>query len=135
MITTLWKYAGIINKKEKDMIKKKEWQDISHETLRTYRFTDGNTVAITRPLWLYISDSGHRVIDDNGTHHYIPAGWFHLMWDGGTQIPGEKPEVEEFKKKDGPVSDKPFEVKGEINPLSPLVPKEPRNQPYTVRLQ
>jgi hypothetical protein len=58
-----------------------EFADISSELWREYRFVGGEAVRIHGPLKLNVSASGgHRVFDDSGVSHYIPAGWIHLMW-------------------------------------------------------
>ena len=57
------------------------FQDISSETERTYLFSNGISVNIKNPTKLNVSDSGgHRIFDESGTSHYIPAGWIHLFW-------------------------------------------------------
>lgn len=58
-----------------------EFEDISSERYREYRFLGGDVVRIDRPLKLNVSESGgHRIFDGQGTSHYIPAGWIHLSW-------------------------------------------------------
>jgi hypothetical protein len=58
-----------------------EFTDISSEQWREYRFLNGETVRIEAPLKLNVSGSGgHRIFDEAGVSHYIPAGWIHLMW-------------------------------------------------------
>ena len=58
-----------------------EFSDISSESYRTYVFPKQETVTIESPHWLYVSKSGgHRLIDDKGFSHYIPATWIHLFW-------------------------------------------------------
>jgi len=59
----------------------REWLDISSEKYRVYRFPDQEIVEVHEPLRLLISDSGgHRVFDNSGQCHYIPAGWIHIRW-------------------------------------------------------
>ena len=59
-----------------------EWANISDEKYRTYFFPGGGLVSIEGPIALNISASGgHRVADRNGIAHYIPAGWYHLLWE------------------------------------------------------
>lgn len=49
---------------------------------RHYQFPCGNVVTIERARWLHVSESGgHRIVDDNGVGHYVPAGWIHLWWE------------------------------------------------------
>lgn len=56
------------------------WNDISSEEYRVYNFGN-NEVQINKPLKLNVSRSGgHRLFDEQGTSHYIPAGWVHLYW-------------------------------------------------------
>jgi hypothetical protein len=58
-----------------------EFTDISSEQWREYQFMNGETVRIEAPLKLNVSGSGgHRIFDEAGVSHYIPAGWIHLMW-------------------------------------------------------
>ncbi len=55
--------------------------DISTEESRQYIFGNG-VVVIEGPLLLNVSASGgHRIFDQAGVSHYIPAGWIHLSWD------------------------------------------------------
>jgi len=58
-----------------------EFADISSEQFREYQFKGGAVVRITSPLKLHVSDSGgHRIFDERGESHYIPAKWIHLRW-------------------------------------------------------
>lgn len=58
-----------------------EFEDISSERYREYRFPGGDVVRIETPLRLNVSESGgHRIFDVDGVSHYIPAGWIHLSW-------------------------------------------------------
>ena len=58
-----------------------EFEDISSERYREYRFLGGDVVRIEAPLKLNVSESGgHRIFDGEGVSHYIPAGWIHLSW-------------------------------------------------------
>jgi hypothetical protein len=58
-----------------------EFSDISSEKYRMYTFPKGE-ITITAPQKLSVSKSGgHRIFDENGTSHYIPAGWIHLHWE------------------------------------------------------
>lgn len=58
-----------------------EFNDISTELWREYRFLGGETIRIESPLQLNVSESGgHRIFDAEGVSHYIPAGWIHLQW-------------------------------------------------------
>jgi hypothetical protein len=54
---------------------------ISEEIFRTYVFPNKEEVRIDKPLYLIISDNGHRVLDQNYIAHYIPYGWIHLYWE------------------------------------------------------
>lgn len=58
-----------------------EFTDISGEVYRTYVFPSLE-VTIHSPTHLNVSESGgHRILDSNGTSHYIPNGWVHLYWE------------------------------------------------------
>jgi hypothetical protein len=62
---------------------KNNFVDISSEEYRVYTFAyEGNLseVKISEPLYLAVSNSGHRILDNSGISHYIPKGWFHLSW-------------------------------------------------------
>lgn len=54
--------------------------DISSEEWREYEFLNGTKVRISAPLQLHVSDNGHRILDAEGTSHYVPMGWIHLSW-------------------------------------------------------
>ena len=58
-----------------------EFKDISTEKYRTYDWLDGSKITITNPIYLNVSDNGHRVFDSLGISHYIPKGWRHLYWE------------------------------------------------------
>lgn len=58
-----------------------EFRDISTEKYRTYDWLDGSKITITNPVYLNVSDNGHRVFDRLGISHYIPKGWRHLYWE------------------------------------------------------
>ena len=64
------------------------------EMHREYVFNDGFTYRITNPVTLYVKrkpdGDSHRVVDADGTIHYIPVGWRVLRW---VNKPGF-PEVE-----------------------------------------
>ncbi len=62
--------------------------DISNELYREYRFGD-DVVHIEKPLKLNVSLSsgGHRIWDEAGISHYIPAGWIHLIWESKPDKP------------------------------------------------
>jgi len=55
--------------------------DISKEMFRVYVFPNKEEVKIEKPLYLIVSDNGHRVVDQNYIAHYIPYGWIHLYWE------------------------------------------------------
>ena len=57
-----------------------EFNDISTEKWRKYKFLDGSIVKIKNPLQLHVSENGHRIFDASGVSHYIPLGWVHLSW-------------------------------------------------------
>ena len=57
-----------------------DFTDISSEEWREYEFPSGRKVRISNPLQLHVSENGHRVLDAEGTSHYIPVGWIHLSW-------------------------------------------------------
>lgn len=57
-----------------------DFRNISSELWREYTFGDRQTVRIDKPLKLYVSDNGHRILDADGVSHYIPFGWVHLKW-------------------------------------------------------
>ncbi len=57
-----------------------DFRDISSEQWREYTFGEGQTVRIDKPLQLYVSDNGHRILDAEGVSHYVPLGWIHLKW-------------------------------------------------------
>ena len=54
--------------------------DITTESQRTYVFPGGHEVVINCPSFLSVSAGGHRLLDADGTSHYIPKGWIHLKW-------------------------------------------------------
>jgi hypothetical protein len=59
-----------------------QFVDISSESRRRYVFPGGHMVAIERPVKLAVSASGgHRILDSDGTGHYVPSGWIHLSWE------------------------------------------------------
>ena len=59
-----------------------KFNDISSEEWREYVFSDALIVRINGPLGINISKSGgHRLVDSDGTSHYIPRGWKHLRWN------------------------------------------------------
>ena len=63
------------------------FQDISTELWRKYQYPQGLEVKIQKPVAVCVSNkhrdfggNGHRIVDDRGVSHYIPAGWIHLSW-------------------------------------------------------
>jgi hypothetical protein len=54
--------------------------DISSEEFREYQFKEFETIRINSPLYLSISKNGHRILDAEGTSHFVPGGWIHLKW-------------------------------------------------------
>lgn len=73
----------------------REFKDISSEKYRYYVYpgyvgtiTDGglselvNTInrVINNPIGLSVSKSGHYVIDNKGTTHFMPFGFVELTW-------------------------------------------------------
>jgi len=66
-----------------------DFMDITTELYCIYKYPDGKTIKIKRPVQLNVSKSGgHRVLDNAGMSHYIPVGWRHLYWK---VKPGMKP--------------------------------------------
>ena len=58
-----------------------EFSDISSEAWRRYEFPGDVLVTIHGPLLLNVSKTGgHRIWDQAGISHYVPAGWVHLTW-------------------------------------------------------
>lgn len=57
-----------------------EFVDISSEVWREYTFNDGNVVHIEAPLHLSVTESGHRILTQDGLSHFVPTGWVHLAW-------------------------------------------------------
>lgn len=57
-----------------------EFADISSELWQRYTFPGGDTVYLREPLWLHVSENGHRIFTANGESHYVPLGWIHLQW-------------------------------------------------------
>ena len=63
------------------MNNKLEFKDISDEQYRVYEWAGYSKIRINEPLQLNVSESGgHRILDKEGTSHYIPKGWLHLYW-------------------------------------------------------
>ena len=58
---------------------KYQFEDISSEIYREYRFPNNEIVRIDYPKKLSVSGSGHRVWDGVKSH-FIPKGWIHLFW-------------------------------------------------------
>lgn len=55
--------------------------DISSEEYREYNFGKNGFLKIIRPQLLSVSASGgHRLFDESGQSHYIPAGWIGITW-------------------------------------------------------
>lgn len=58
-----------------------EFADISTEEQRVYDFGERGLTIVDKPIRLNVSESGgHRIFDEDGGCHYIPAGWLHLTW-------------------------------------------------------
>ena len=57
-----------------------DFKDISSEQWREYTFDEGQTIRIDKPIRLYVSDNGHRILDAEGVSHYVPLRWVHLKW-------------------------------------------------------
>ena len=53
---------------------------INSELYREYVFPNGR-VRIDNPIWLNVSDNGHRVYAEDGISYYIPKGWILLKWE------------------------------------------------------
>ncbi len=69
--------------------------DTITELRRVYIFPSGAEVVIQKPVavcpggkFREYGGGGHRIVDSEGTAHYIPAGWIHLYWEVG---PDDKP--------------------------------------------
>lgn len=54
--------------------------DISSEEWRRYIFDNNKVVVIAEPIYLSVSDSGHRILEKGGISHFIPKGWIQLSW-------------------------------------------------------
>jgi hypothetical protein len=76
---------------EPSLNRKPEFTPINNEAFRTYVFANGGKVTITAPVSLSVrrkpEGDSHRIIDAEGTSHYIPAGWIHLFWRGKDSTP------------------------------------------------
>jgi hypothetical protein len=57
-----------------------DFTDISSEQWRRYTWEFGRNVILRSPLWLHVSENGHRVFTADGNSHYVPLGWVHLEW-------------------------------------------------------
>jgi len=57
-----------------------EFIDISSEIYRIYIFDSQKTFKIDKPVWLAISKTGHRILNEEGLCYYIPFGWIALQW-------------------------------------------------------
>lgn len=64
-----------------------EFTDISSEKYRTYVWDNGATVKIKNPLYLNVSNNGHRVFDLDGISHYVPNGWIHMYFKARKGMP------------------------------------------------
>jgi len=67
--------------------------DISEELYRTYIYPDG-IITIEKPLavcwkeeYRPFGGSPHRVVDSQGTAHYLPAGWIGMEWQKDDNTP------------------------------------------------
>lgn len=89
-----------------------EWSkkvDISQEKYREYVFPDGNKVRIKKPLYLIVSDNGHRIADFNYISYYIPYGWIALYWENkdkelyqfNHQRPGQTTDAKPYEENGG----------------------------------
>jgi hypothetical protein len=58
-----------------------DFSDISSEKYRVYDFGKNGEVVIDNPQALAVSDNGHRIVDGDGTSHYVKYGWKHLHWE------------------------------------------------------
>jgi hypothetical protein len=55
--------------------------DISSEEWRLYEFESGAKILIKSPTHLSVSKiGGHRLLDEDGISHYVPATWIHIAW-------------------------------------------------------
>ena len=58
-----------------------EFRDITTELYRTYKFPGNEFVTIENPIAINVSKSGgHRIVDNQGKSHYIPAGYLAITW-------------------------------------------------------
>ena len=68
----------------KSLIAWGEKVDISDkEEFRTYRFAEAefiHEITIRKPLFLIVTNNGHRLSDEEGISHYVPYGWIELFW-------------------------------------------------------
>jgi hypothetical protein len=68
----------------KSLIPWAEKVDISgKEEYRTYKFAEGefiHEIIIKKPVFLIVSNNGHRLLDEEGISHYVPYGWIELSW-------------------------------------------------------
>jgi len=53
------------------------------EEYRTYVFFEEGfkcEVTIEKPVFLIVTDNGHRIFDEERKSHYVPYGWKHIVW-------------------------------------------------------
>lgn len=61
--------------------------DVSSEEYREYVFLGKGTVKIERPTHVAVSKSGHRVLDEAGISHFIPAEFQVIHWKAKDGLP------------------------------------------------
>lgn len=59
---------------------------IDSELFREYTFPTCK-VRIENPLFLHVSENGHRVFCAEGYSYYIPKGWVLLRWKAKEERP------------------------------------------------
>ena len=68
------------------------------ESYRKYRYPNKEEVKIPEPMYLIVTDNGHRILGGNGVCYYQPYGWISLTWVSKDD-PGffceQTPEVQE----------------------------------------
>lgn len=80
------------------------------ELYRKYRYPGGEEVKIPNPVYLIVTDNGHRVLGGNGVCYYQPYGWISLTWvtkDGDPGFFCDRTDTEKDTMLDGPSVDAP----------------------------
>lgn len=65
-----------------EIVNKSDYQffDVSSEEYREYVFLGKGIIKIDNPTHVAVSKSGHRVLDEAGVSHFIPAEWQAIHW-------------------------------------------------------